>query len=312
MDPNMWGYMYWFMLHCTGLFWKNKGTLSEEDKEIISRFLKTMCIYLTCPPCSIHCQLYTNQHSTEFNTGEDFYKYINDFHNAVNQRTNKLTYTYQESDENTLELLKGLKPEESFSEQMWITLFLSTLRLHAHDKTEATEEEEEVFRTFVSDWCHVIPFASQKQSIDDEQSIGDRMLEILSKREFKNQDGAFKSILFMYNEIAPYFNVSHKSEVEMRKLFNSLFANDKHAIDIGRSAQRHMEDQKKLVELQKQIHTFGNRTTEQSRQDYMIATITLSCVLAIVLIGVIVLIVLWKKQGWRLLRNPKQEIIYKE
>lgn len=310
MSGEFWGYLVWLMLHSMGLVWRKKTVLTDEESKIIESYMRQMCTYLICGPCASHCVMYVTSNPPIFKSGNDFYVYINDFHNAVNKRTNKITYTLEESDKKTLELLKGLEPEEAFSDQFWMAMLLTTYRYYAPEKTEAKKEEQDTYKKHLNDWCRVVSFGFYKvEEAPESKCISDLLCDKLCEINLETRDLAFKSLVDLYNVAAPYFNVLPQTEVQIREKFNSLFAHGKHVIDLSRAETRHKEDQLKLVEYQKELANLANKSATAQINDYKIATITLACVLGLVLLGVIVLIVVWKKQKWRLIRNGGKELI---
>lgn len=320
MDPNLWGYMYWFMLHCAGMYWKNKGTLTNEQAVIMKRFLEIMCRLLICPPCSMHCQLHVTKNPPVFTTGHDFWKYLVDFHNTVNQRKlhPSITLSYEEADAKLLEQLKGFDPVDVCNDQIWACLLLTSARYFPAEKTEATEDEQTMYRQFITDWFRVMPFGSKVIAgafAGEDKTVRDVAIEALQTMDLRTREASFTSICSLYNVAAPHFGLMPRSTDETRVVFNNFWGTSSHSMDIQRSTKRHDEDQQKLIQMQKELHNMQqlmDRTDTQQLQSYKTATIVLTCILGLIIIGLIVLAIVWRRQGWKLVRRQSKEIIKTE
>ena len=82
------------LLVAFGLPW---GTLTPEKKMQFIRFMQALMPLVPCPGCSIHAVEYINTHPLDPKTGEEAVEYIVNFHNEINRRTQKRTYTVQEA-----------------------------------------------------------------------------------------------------------------------------------------------------------------------------------------------------------------------
>jgi len=323
MDPNLWGYMYWFMLHCAGMHWRSKVTLTIDEAAMLKRFLEIMCRLLICPPCSLHCQMYVMRNPPIFATGHDFYKYLIDFHNTVNQKKPdpSVTLTYEEADAKLLEQLQGQTPIQAFNDQMWASVLLTTVRYFPTEKTVATDEEVAAYRQFLSDWIAMVPFSHRVVdgvfTTDDDtmKTVGSCMQSALATLPLDTRESSFSSICALYNVAAPHFGLLPRSTDETRVIFNNFWGDSKHSTDIQRSNKRHNEDQLKMVQMQKELHAMQqllDRTEAQKLESYKTATIVLSCILGLLIIGLIVLAIVWRRRGWKLIRRQEKELMKTE
>ena len=93
--PKIWGSLQWSMLHLMAYVYPEKPC--EDRKKSMLKYLEGMCSNLPCPGCAFHCGYYLNENPPKVNSRHEIMNYIVDFHNSVNIRTRKKTYTYDEA-----------------------------------------------------------------------------------------------------------------------------------------------------------------------------------------------------------------------
>jgi len=90
-----WGPCTWYLFHT--LAEKIKEEEFNNHKEILINLIIRICDNLPCPDCALHArQQMANLNSNTINTKEDLKNMLHSFHNIVNQRLNKPTFTIEE------------------------------------------------------------------------------------------------------------------------------------------------------------------------------------------------------------------------
>jgi hypothetical protein len=97
-DPKIWGPSFWFILHNGAFHYpKNASPIIAEQTKYFIRGIPTM---LPCKLCSIHAKEHidNNEHLLDIitSTRDNLFKFYVDFHNQVNIRNGKRTYTNEE------------------------------------------------------------------------------------------------------------------------------------------------------------------------------------------------------------------------
>lgn len=90
-----WGPYIWYMLH--GLAEKIKPESYGLLKQQLLEHIYNICLNLPCPSCSSHSKQYLQKVDFKrLNSKEDLRLMLLDFHNNVNVRLNKPTFSYQQ------------------------------------------------------------------------------------------------------------------------------------------------------------------------------------------------------------------------
>ena len=93
---NVWGPIYWRLIHVI-VFALPDDVVVSEKLEIVS-ILKSICVNIPCPTCQEHATAFMNRiRWTLVRNKWDFLKLLNDFHNSVNKRLKKKSFTLEES-----------------------------------------------------------------------------------------------------------------------------------------------------------------------------------------------------------------------
>jgi hypothetical protein len=106
---QVWGNATWFMIHT--LTYKLKDEYTNKASELFE-ILYQICVNVPCPYCMEHARkTLMNVNKSKIRTKEDTIKVFFDFHNMVNKKLNKKTFTMEEFNEkyskgNTLNILK--------------------------------------------------------------------------------------------------------------------------------------------------------------------------------------------------------------
>lgn len=319
MYPSLWGMLYWSLLHAIGKAFAHHypQEIPPELAEALFQFMTKLCTYLPCPGCRYHCLAYMNQQPPRFTRGVDVWTYFVDFHNAVNKRTNKISYTYEEAETVLANQLKEFgwtpeKIEEAFFQDWWTALLMTTFSISLTPDAPKEEEKKE-FQAFMHNAVQVMPFAFKK--LGSGQLVRTALVDFVDSSAFNltNRDTAFESITNLHNVICAEFGLVPKLVKEMKELFGAKFE-QKNVTELIRAVQIHEEDQKKMLALQQELEelrgtgaTAGELLGEGSgvNSNYQTATIALSCLLGVVLV---LLLGLWltyrfKWAGdWRIVR----------
>ena len=114
--PPTWGYHQWTMLHLMAhVYPENPNSMRQES---MLKYLQGMSMNMPCPGCVYHYVNYFKSNPPKVESRTALKKYLVDFHNEVNKRTGKRTYTYEEAEED-------LK-EKCFKIQDWMDIKRAT------------------------------------------------------------------------------------------------------------------------------------------------------------------------------------------
>jgi hypothetical protein len=94
MNQNIWGPHAWFLLHSITLAYPLKPTSIDKSNHL--EFLKSFGKIIMCDICKAHYNRKIKQNPPLLDSRDDYFKWMIDFHNEVNGRTGKRSYTYQE------------------------------------------------------------------------------------------------------------------------------------------------------------------------------------------------------------------------
>lgn len=95
IPPNIWGPNIWYIVH--GISYKISDENFLKYKNEFIDLIKLLFTNLPCPDCSKDATEKLNK--TNFDnilSKDDMIKYLFDFHNYVNQKTNKSIFPYEE------------------------------------------------------------------------------------------------------------------------------------------------------------------------------------------------------------------------
>ena len=98
VTKSVWGPCVWILFHTI-----SHKVVAEEFNNLktdIIQYIQRICANLPCPECTQHAMDYMKQNSRRINaitTKEHLQEFLVDFHNAVNVRKGKPTFTYQQA-----------------------------------------------------------------------------------------------------------------------------------------------------------------------------------------------------------------------
>ena len=111
MNPQVWGPPFWFSLHSSAAHYPLKASNMVRDL-MVGRLL-ALPIEIPCASCRPHASAFieSNKHRlTDICSGRDsLFNFYVDFHNKVNERHNKPTFTYQQASEMWIDGVKVTK-----------------------------------------------------------------------------------------------------------------------------------------------------------------------------------------------------------
>lgn len=296
--PPLWGYFYWTLLHSIGKAFANHypDAIPPEIAEALFRFMTRLCQLLPCSGCGIHCSAHVKADPPKFTRGVDVWNWFLKFHNKVNKSTNKIEYSNQEAEDALSKQLAEFgwtsgKIEEAFFQDWWSALLMTSFSM-SRTPDSPTEDEKKAYREFLRDASIVMPFGFKKISPDGTLAR-DLMVQFCDsqKMDVSNRDKVFETIVNLHNSICDQFGRVPKTVAEFKAAFAEKFET-KNTTNLIRAVQIHDEDQKKMLELQKEINELRSGKTVESdlsnnngvSPSYQSATIALSCLLGILLL----------------------------
>jgi len=303
--PPLWGYLYWPLFHAAAKayikFFKDQNLPNDISEQILFFFVH-ICKYLPCPGCRHHCSQQMQSHVPRFFRGEDFWTYTVDFHNAVNERNDKLRFTYAQAEDALETYLQSWKSsidtiEETFSMDWWVAILLTSMT-YCYVPDKPTDEEKTEYRKFLRSLCYIFPFGHKVLS--DGRLCRDVMLECCDSKEMNldSREQSFEAINHLHNSVCEHFGVLKKTLPEMKEVFAKKFTIQA-TQDISRGIQMREEDHKKMSALQQELNNLrltnkvsGSPSSELNA--YQTATIALSCILGFLLLALLLLFLLYR------------------
>lgn len=251
MWPPVWGHHYWFFRHAAGQAYKIRGTpLTDTEREQICFFIRSTCMYLPCPKCSLHCAAYMATNPPDPKAAEDLWKYDVQFHNVVNTHNDngpKMQVSLDEAERLFADNLKtrGSSDVHDFRFDYWITPIMATARA-ASDLKECTPEEEITFRKYIESCIYLFPFAINNEPV--RQVLLDRVQTL----PFTNSKVALESITTLFNSICGIFGQATLTYDELDMNYKKQLFHEYPVL--VRSLQIRKEDHEKMLGLQKEMH----------------------------------------------------------
>lgn len=287
------------------------------------QFMLRLCKFLMCPSCGFHCRQYTATNKPEFVSGQQFWEYTVDFHNAVNERTGKIQVSYEEAETYLNEMLQQHgydidTLQDAFLQDWWTVLLLTSMTYYVPPNSP-TEEQKQIFTDFIRDFCYITPFG-HKTIVDEESKTGEQrlcrdiMVEFLDTPlwDVSDREKSFDSITALHNRVCSGFGVFKKTREEMKAAFGQRFER-KNTTDLTRAVQMREEDHKKMGALQKEINDLKNlnggqalaKQESNTSETYKISTIVLGCALGITLFFILTVFIVMRFQiggVWKIIR----------
>ena len=100
VSKSIWGPCVWYLFHT--LAYKAVPETFAQIKTELIQYIQRICSNLPCPECTQHATEYMKSNSRVIaliNTKEQLHYFLVDFHNTVNLRKKKPTFTYEQADE---------------------------------------------------------------------------------------------------------------------------------------------------------------------------------------------------------------------
>lgn len=94
MNQNIWGPSLWLILHSITLLYPLDPC--QKDKDNMMQFLQGLGHVVLCDICKTHYNRNLKENPPRLDNRKDFFEWMVDFHNEVNGRTGKRSYTYEE------------------------------------------------------------------------------------------------------------------------------------------------------------------------------------------------------------------------
>ena len=104
MYPLIWGPCVWKTLHLLAYAYPYQP--SVHDQQSMMLLIVNLLEQLPCPACSHHAKIYETQHPVNTTSKSSLLAWVNAFHNNVNHRLGKRTYTDKDSNEIISEWIK--------------------------------------------------------------------------------------------------------------------------------------------------------------------------------------------------------------
>jgi len=306
MYPPYFGRFHWTLMHAVAEHMVNlfgaESELPSNMKQALFTFIIGICWLLNCPGCKIHATQYTTQNKPLFHTAGDCRQYILNFHNAVNQRLNRLQYTLADAQAALNERLSEFgwnitDLTSVFWHDWWQGLLLTTFSF-ASNPDKPTETERDQYKTFLHAWCQVVPFGDKQcESATGQQKVSDILLHTLqSNGNVDTRENAFATVVSLHNAVCTFFGKLNFTVKEMTEKLNRAY-DLKNSSDVARSAQTREEDHRKMLALQKELNELKASSPIlacDNCEAYKEATIALAAILASFLLLLLIGYLVWR------------------
>ena len=97
MEPNIWGPPAWTFLHSVTLNYPDIP--SSEHKTNYKKFFESLGDVLPCPTCKKHYKENIIKHPIRLDSKDDLTKWLVDIHNKVNEKNDKIIFSYKQFNE---------------------------------------------------------------------------------------------------------------------------------------------------------------------------------------------------------------------
>lgn len=252
--PPGWGHHYWFARHAAAKVYQLRSqAMTAEELDHCKAYIKTSCAYLPCPGCARHCIHNTASNTPTFENAEQMVSYLHQFHNAVNAITNKVVVSEEEAETQLAANLSSQRPGASlqnlssiFFFEYWLPLIQATFWIddkHAESVAKGlTVPILELFQHAI----YMLPFAIVHPDV--RQNLLDCLPEIDTSTAMK----ALEGVLRMYNRVCASFGEAPLESVQeiLQRTAKAVSPNP----ELIRAHQIRVEDHRKLMDLQKELH----------------------------------------------------------
>lgn len=106
ISPAIFGSNVWRFMHLLSITYPVENADEETQAKTLAYLLSIVKV-LPCPGCSQHAQKYIDDHPPTLSNRPDFVHWVNTFHNVVNARLGRRTFTDEESIEETKRFFFG-------------------------------------------------------------------------------------------------------------------------------------------------------------------------------------------------------------
>ena len=100
VDPKLWGPKFWDLMHTFSYKYSNNPT--QEEKQEASNFYNSIIKLVPCNICKISAIEYIKNNPVNTNNKNSLINWVLDFHNDINIKLNKVTWTREQLDKKYL------------------------------------------------------------------------------------------------------------------------------------------------------------------------------------------------------------------
>lgn len=311
-SPLLWGSYFWRFIHLCA-YGQREKEISQEQLSEIRTFLSRLCLYLPCPGCQMHCNLYIRGHDVnDIQSGEDFWQFTVNFHNAVNKRYGKLEVTFEEAEDmlhqyfqdvyktSVKEVLSNTLLFEWFL-VLWCTLYM--IKKNKKPEKDLLPAEIQSYQQFLCATIRVSPLTLEAQNV-----LIPFIQQPTEQKKFQIDTliHAQESLVHLYNAVADLYDENPKTLQDFKEMEQKLF-NGKVLLELTRADQVRLEDHKKIQQLQQELQKFHHHqpthnhkgTNNYTNDDgYKTATIVLGVLLGVTVLLLFCIFYVYKV-GWR-------------
>lgn len=255
--PPAFGPYEWFTLHAMAAGQEEVGdAFSEAKRRELDAFFRYKAGKLMCGGCSWHFSQYVREHPPgELRDGAAFWRYLVDFHNAVNDRTGKRVVSDEEAREMLREQLAKVPVLDACTETQWVALSFMCFTFAAN-AAAARPDERGPFLEHVSSWLRWAPFTQRRAEL---LSRLEARVERDRAAEWATEgDGAYgrKQAIALISDLAnlagrEFGRVERTTEEFTAEVFGR-FSRTK-LLEIARAEQLRKEDHNKITQLEVEL-----------------------------------------------------------
>lgn len=286
--PPGWGHHYWFARHAASKVYQLRATpMTMEELEHCQDYIKSSCVYLPCPGCAKHCIANTAANTPTFENADEMARYFHQFHNIVNALTFKLTVSEAEAETQLAANLNDRRPGATlqnlpsiFMFDYWLPLIQATFWINEHHAESVAKGLTVPIAEFFHHAIYMLPFAI------DHPDVRQKLLDCLPEMDTSTTMKALEGVVLMYNRVCASFGEAPLESVQeiYQRTHRAVSPNP----ELIRAHQIRVEDHRKLMDLQKELHqlklgnsTANAETSSAAANGWKIATIILSVLLSL-------------------------------
>lgn len=324
MYPPYWGPTFWFCLHASSRTYADDEAIPAEAQERLTEFYQLLCRVLPCPGCGVHCAQHMSKRPPRFTTGQEYFRFMVDFHNRVNETAHspRSTVTYAEAHDLLQERLtqKGTSVAElrqAFLPEFWDMLMFVTFssmfpheaqQFNAANKSPNKLKPMDVrqYLRFLRLACYVFPFGATVLP-EDHTTVAEVVAQVVPTQveDVQSRAQGIQLVLDMHNAVSEHFHQNPLTESEMLARFKKYFQSS--ALEMTRHMRQREEDHQKMTRLQDELDRYVSGENPLA-DSYRVVVRVLSVVAAVLFVSIVILFSVLRFGPYQIVRKTSLKL----